>query len=148
MISYADVSTGDAYFSTRTGSDAWDDAESADKEKALNHATRIVDTLNFVGIKADSTQENQFPRHGQTDVPDDIIFATCEIALALLDGVNPELELENLSQTNSGYANVKTTFNRDQLPEHILAGVPSSTAWRHLKPWLHDNRNLKLIRAS
>lgn len=148
MIPYADASTADAYFATRVGSDAWDDAEPTNRDKALAHATRIIDALNIVGVKADSTQENQFPRHGQIDVPEDIIFATCEIALALLDGVNPELELENLSQTASGYANVKTTFDRSQLSEHILAGVPSSAAWRYIKPWLVDNRSIGLTRAS
>lgn len=147
-MSYTDAGGGDAYFATRVGSDAWDSAETTDKDKALAHATRIIDNLNFVGTKADATQENQFPRYGQTDVPNDIIMACCEIALALLDGVNPELEFENLMQTASGYANVKSTFNRDQLPEHILAGVPSVTAWGYLKPWLTDNRNLRLIRAN
>lgn len=147
-MSYTDASGGDAYFATRVGSAAWDDSETADKEKALAHATRIIDNLNFLGIKLDDTQENAFPRHGQTDVPTDIINACCEIALSLLDGVDIELELENLSATSSGYANVKTTFNRDTLPEHILAGVPSSTAWRYLKPWLQDNRSVTLVRVS
>lgn len=147
-MTYTDVSGGDAYFSTRVGSDAWDEAETADKEKALGHATRIIDNLNFLGTKAVETQDNAFPRYGQTDVPTDIVNACCEIALALLDGINPELELENLMQTASGYANVKSTFNRDQLPEHILAGVPSSTAWLYIKPWLKDNRSVNMIRES
>jgi hypothetical protein len=147
-MAYIDASGGDAYMATRVGSDAWDEAETADKDKALGHATRIIDNLNYLGMKAVADQENAFPRHGQTDVPSDVLNACCEIALALLDGVNPELELENLSQVASGYANVKTTFNRDSLPEHILAGVPSSTAWRYLKPWLQDNRSVNMIRVS
>jgi len=145
-MAYADASGGDTYFAARIGSDAWDNSETVDKDKALAHATRIIDTLSFLGSKAESSQENQFPRYGQSDVPTSIIYACCEIALALLDGINPELELENLSQISSGYANVKSTFNRDQLPEHILAGVPSSTAWRLLKPWLVDNRSIVMIR--
>ena len=144
-MAYTDAGTD--YFATRVGSDAWDSAENTDRDKALGHATRIIDSLNFLGQKLDAGQENAFPRFGQTDVPNDIIFACCEIALALLDGINPEFELENLSQTSTKYANVSTTFNRDSLPEHILAGVPSSTAWRYLKPWLQDNRNVTLVRV-
>jgi hypothetical protein len=148
MTPYADVAAGDEYFASRVGSDAWDDSEDSDKIKALGHATRIIDALNILGQKAEADQDNQFPRYGQTDVPVEIINATCEIALALLDGINPELELENLSHTQTGYANVKSTFNRDQLPEHTLAGVPSVTAWRLLKPWLPDNRSVSMVRAS
>ena len=142
---YAD--TGTDYFTTRMGSDAWDNAEDTDKLKALGHATKIINNLNYLGIKADITSEDAFPRYGQTEVPTDIVYACCEIALALLDGVNPELELENLMQTHSGYANVKSTYNRDQLPEHVLAGVPSSTAWRYLKPWLIDGRSIIMNRV-
>lgn len=147
-MAYTDASGGDAYFATRVGSDAWDTAETTDKDKALGHATRIINSLNYQGQKADPAQEDAFPRHGQEDVPSSIIFACCEIALALLDGINPELELENLSLNATNYANVKSTYNRDQLPEHTLAGVPSSTAWRHLKPWLHDNRSMNMVRAN
>lgn len=148
MTPYTDSGTATEYFATRVGSDAWDEAESTDKDKALAHATRIIDALNFLGQKLDPTQENAFPRFGQTEVPADIINACCEIAYALLDGINPELELENLSQTMTNYASVKTTFNRDVLPEHIVAGVPSSVAWRYLKPWLQDSRSIKTVRAS
>lgn len=148
MTPYTDPGTGDIYFATRMGSDAWDNADTVDKTKALGHATMIIDNLNFLGEKLDSTQENQFPRYGQTDTPTDIINACCEIALALLDGINPELEYENLMQTHAGYANVKSTYTRDQLPEHILAGVPSSTAWRFLKPWLADSRSIDMNRVS
>lgn len=144
-MAYTDLGTD--YFTTRMGSEAWDNAEDTDKTKALGHATKIIDNLNYLGQKLETDQENQFPRYGQTDVPSDIVNACCEIALALLDGVNPELEFENLMQTHSGYANVKSTYNRDQLPEHILAGVPSVTAWRYLKPWLADSRSIIMNRV-
>lgn len=145
MSNYVDASGGDEYFASRVGSDAWDDSEPSDKEKALGHATKIIDRLNYAGTPA--TADNAFPRTGYEDVPTEIKDACCEIALALLDGINPELELENLMQVQSGYANLKTTFDRSQLPEHILAGVPSSTAWRLLKPWIVDSRSLKLTRV-
>ena len=148
MTPYADTGGGDAYFATRVGSDAWDEAEVTDKTKALGHATRIIDSLSFMGQKLDPTQENAFPRFGQTDIPEDVLNACYEIAIALLDGINPDLEFENLSQTSTHYANVKTTFNRDTLPEHTVAGVPSPVAWRLLKPWLYDNRSVSTIRAS
>lgn len=147
-MSYIDESGAQDYFATRVGADAWDYSDSAQREKALAHATRIIDNLNLKGQKSTADQDNEFPRLGQSDVPIDITNACCEIALSLLDGVNIELELENLSLVNQAYANVKSTYDRSSLPEHILAGVPSSTAWRFLKPYVIDGRNFNMIRVS
>jgi len=47
------------------------------------------------------------------------------------------------------YGAVKTNYERSQLPiEHIINMVPSSAAWRLLKPFLRDSDALKLSRLS
>jgi hypothetical protein len=148
MAAYATIAEGDTYFSERLNADAWDDASDSDKTKGLAQATKIIDQLNYRGEKASSTQDNQFPRDDDTAVPQDIKDACCEIALALLDGVDPELEADNLRMTSQGYANVRSTYDVVAASEHLLAGVPSITAWRYLKPYLKDANAVDLSRVS
>jgi len=148
MAAYATITEGDTYFSEVLNADAWDDATSANKTKGLAQATKMIDRLNFKGEKTDDDQDNQFPRDADTEVPQDIKDACCEIALALLDGVDPELEFENLRMVSQGYANVRSTYNSEIPAEHINAGIPSVTAWRYLKPYLRDMQAVDLSRVS
>jgi hypothetical protein len=148
MPNYATEAEAQVYFDSRVGSDPWEDASSTDRNKALGHATKIIDRLNFVGCKADSAQENQFPRGTDTTIPQDIKDATSEIALALLDGVDPQLEFENLFMTAQGYGGIRSAFDRSVRQFHLLAGVPSSTAWNFLKPYLRDPLEIGLFRTS
>jgi hypothetical protein len=98
---------------------------------------------------AEASQELEFPRGTDTDVPEAIRRACYEIAFSLLDGKDPELELENLSVSSQGFSSVRTTYNRNQAPlEHIINGVPSAEAWRLLRPFLRDGNHIKLARKS
>lgn len=152
MTPYIDVVDAKEYFMSRVGSEAWDYADDADRLKALNNATKIIDRLAYIGQKSDSTQDHEFPRYDPLttypDVPTAILDATCEIALALLDGVDPQLEFDNLSQSASNYANIKSNFDRTVLPEHIQAGVPSVIGYQLLKPYLSDINSTVLRRVS
>jgi len=165
---YATYAEAQAYFDERLHEVAWSEASQGDREKALIKATRIIDRLNFRGEKtpvyellqtdpeacsadiaaANATQALQFPRGGDTDVPTSIKIACYEITYALLDGIDPELELENLGVTSHGYASVRSTYNRQQNPmEHISAGVPSVEAWRYLVPFLRNPAQLRINRV-
>jgi len=145
---YCTIAEADAYFSGRLNTDAWDDATSGDQVKALVQATRMIDRLNFKGEMTDEDQQFQFPRDDDTLVPEDIKYACSEIALALLDGVDPELEFDNLRMVSQGYANVRSTYDKDSPPQHFVAGIPSVTAWRYLKPYLRDVNAVDLSRVS
>jgi hypothetical protein len=157
------------YFSHRLHEIAWSDATDADREKALIAARGIIDALNYKGEKAvvytllqgntSATQEEiraaeisqplEFPRGADTVVPEAIRIAEYEIAYALLDGKDPEMELENLAIEAMSYSGVKTSYARTGLPtEHTINMVPSSVAWRLLKPFLRDSDSLKLSRLS
>lgn len=118
-----------------------------DKYKALYMATRIIDRLNYIGSKTETDQEHEFPRNGETTVPQDILDACCEIAISLLDGYNDDIEYENQFVQQQKYSNVQTTYNRPAASEHIIAGVPSIVAWRLLKPYLRDPNAVSLSRA-
>jgi len=163
------IAEASEYFAQRLHETAWTNATDADREKALIAARGIIDALNYKGFKAsvytllqanpfasqeqiravEASQPLEFPRGADTGVPEAIRIAEYEIAYALLDGKDPELELENLAVSAMGYGSVKTNYERSQLPiEHIINLVPSSVAWRLLKPFLRDSDAIKLSRLS
>lgn len=165
---YGTVQEATEYFDGQLHKRAWYQAKVSDRPKALATATMLIDTLNFKGRKrtvcellesnphatdaeiraAESAQILEFPRGTDTEVPIDIRIACYEIAHSLLDGKDPELELENLGVSSQGYESVRTTFNRAQLPiEHLINSIPSAIAWRKLRPFLRDGDALKLSRV-
>ena len=166
---YGSLANAVTYFGTRLHTSAWDDASNTDRTKALYMATRYIDRLNYKGQKAavyaliladaeataaeirvaEASQELEFPRDTDTTIPVDIETACYEIVLALLDGVDPDTELENLGVSTYSYAGVRTAYNRDQQPiEHLIHGIPSALAWRYLKPFLRDGRDYALVRVN
>ena len=165
--SYGGVGDAAQYFLTRLNTEAWDESDDLTRQKALIQATRIIDRLNFYGEKADPNQVLQFPRSitnmeidpstglptqpvTTTDltVPQDILYACYEIAIQLLDGVDPDMEVSALAQSSNKISSLQTNYNRSFVEEHIRAGVPSYTAWTYLKSYLVDFRQLTLSRVN
>jgi len=98
---------------------------------------------------AEKSQALEFPRGTDTDVPEAIRVACYEIAHSLLDGKDPEHELENLGVSSHGYSSLRTTYSRGQVPiEHIINGVPNAQAWRLIRPFLRDGDQIRLTRVS
>lgn len=150
MGQYATIQEASAYFATRLHSGLWGATNPTDKNASLISATRIIDRLNYMGDKHDleTPQELEFPRGTDTVVPSDIKIACYEIAFALLDGVDPEMETDNLAVVSEGYSSVRSTYDRNAALPHLAAGVPSMTAWRYLLPYLRDDRSFKMSRVS
>lgn len=144
---YISIETGDNLSLNRLNTSAWDDASDPNKTIAIKMSTVAIDQLNFIGEKVEDDQELEFPRDEDTTIPVGIQQATFEISLALLDGADPELDFASLNQVSSGIANVRATYNRASNPAHIIAGIPSSTAWRYLLPYLRDSRAIKMSRV-
>lgn len=142
MTSYITAADAQDYFDTRISTRAWDIASSTNRDKSLLHATRLIDSIRYIGQKDDSEQEHEFPRDGQTVVPQDVLDACCEIALALLDGVDPDFEYAQLKVVSQGYSSVRTTYDPDMIPEHVVAGIPSATAYKLLKPYILDPQEI------
>jgi hypothetical protein len=166
---YGTLQEANSYFDNRLHESAWYRAKPSDRPKALIAATRILDALNYKGYKhsvhvllasnpnasdeeireQEAAQPLEFPRGEDTEVPEAIRIACYEIAHSLLDGKDPELELENLGIVSQGYESVRTTFSRNQVPiEHIINGVPNALAWRLIRPFLRDDDAIKLARIS
>ena len=120
------------YFYNRLWSTAWEGASDHDKEKALIMASKTIMQLSLMDL---------------TIIPQDLKDASCEIAIALLDGIDPEKEFENLSMVSQGYANIRSTYDRSIRQEHIESGVVSIRAWQLIKPYLDVSKELKLSRV-
>lgn len=152
MVTLVDA---ESYFESKVEAEGWECVEdiseglTADDQKlrALIDATRRISQLRFKGCKADPTQEHPFPRGTDTTVPLDIQYAVCELANALLDGVNDELENENTRLTSHSFSGVRTTYDVSSPPAHIFTGILSIQAWRYLVPYLRDPRQLNIVRA-
>ena len=98
---------------------------------------------------ANASQALEFPRGADTTVPEPIRIAQYELAMSLLDGVDPQLELENLAVTAQGHAEVRTHFERNMVPiEHLINLVPNPLAWSLLKPFLRDDQAIRMSRVS
>lgn len=146
--SYVTLAEAQAYVDEMLNVEMWEDATVQERSKALTMGKKAIDCLNYLGCKTDESQDGQFPRYDDTEVPDDIKFANIEIALALLDGKNPEFEFENLRMVSQGYSNVRSTYDVNTVPEYIVAGIPSMKAWQYLRPYLRDPRSVRVYRES
>ena len=162
---YATLSEAQTYFESRLHSGLWDNSSVIDRTKALVEATAAIDRLRFAGVRhtvyevivADGDenaqlaavldQDLEFPRGSDTEIPQDIKDACCEEAFSRLDGKDPDEELENLAVVSQGYSSVRTTYDRTFTQEHLNAGIVSSRAWRYLKPYLLQARDVKIHRV-
>lgn len=172
MSQYATLEEAQDYFGTRLHSASWDTFTPSDRNAALITATRQIDRLNFVGEKhlafvhrqslddcitpeqekeiaeAGLAQELQFPRGSDEVIPEDIKFACMEIAFELINGKDPQKELENLTIVSQGFSSVRNTQDRSFVHEHLNAGIVSAQAWRYLRPYLRDDHDFKISRVS
>ena len=146
-MGYSDKAHADAHFAMKLNTECWDNADVADQNIALNQATLILDRLCYAGSVSVEGQANEFPRNGDTVVPNDIMIANDEIAFALLDGVDPEVEFANTKVLSQGYSSVRSTYDRQNAPAHVIAGIPSVTAWHYIMPYLNDSRLIDLQRV-
>lgn len=174
---YIDNTDAQAYFDNmRFVTDAWDNASPTQQQKALVEASNRIDRLNFTGLRTadansiaagldpdnpgvtisnvllpsnpSSGQLREFPRNGETVVPQDILAACCEIAYALLDGVDAELEMLNLSTVQHGFAALQETYDPRIVNLAFKHGIPSMTAWNFLLPYLQDPWEIATRRVS
>ena len=153
---YITVAEANEYFNTnRLYKYAWLEATTANKTLALQEATDRIDRLRFSGWMVADDQGLEFPRYydfeegpdGTEEIPASVEYATAEIALALLDGVDPELEFENMNVSSTAYSSVRMSRNMQDIPAHTAAGIPSALAWRYLLPYLSPARPIKLNRV-
>ena len=156
LPSYITWANADIYFGNRLHITVWLGATQAEKTVALVEATQRIDRLRFSGYLVADDQDLEFPRYYDEDegadgtevIPDNIKYAGCELALALLDDADPDMEYENLVNTQYGYGSAKIgNSGQDTIP-HLAAGIPSMTAWRYLQLYLAPAKTVRVRRVS
>lgn len=145
---YGTIVAANLYFDYKLDSDCWDQATVKDREKALIAATRTIEKLNFAGSKHDEDQNLQFPRGNDTVIPIEIEYATYEIAIKFLEGVDNDIEAQSLGIMSESYTGIRTNIDPDFVSEHLRAGIPSIEAWGYLKPFLRDSRQVNIVRVN
>lgn len=136
--SYATLFEAETYFATYYDTESWVAATNDKKQQLLNKSKRILDSLNF-----DPEKIEDFA----SDYAEDVKSACIEIAIVLID-VDPDEAREQLNVTSEAISSVRTSYDRSSQPVHILAGVPSYTAWRLICPYLKDPRTVHLARVT
>jgi len=146
---YGTLQEANDYFGNRLHERVWSKSSPTNRERALWAASLIIDALNFKGDKHSESQWLEFPRDDDTEVPEEIRVTSYEIAHSLLDGKDPDLELEALGIISHSIQDTTTSYSRQQVPiEHIINGVPSEQAWRLLRPFLREDDAIVLSRIS
>jgi hypothetical protein len=110
--SFLDSDAADTYFDNRLNSDAWDDADSTDKDKALITASKELNILSWLGYKATTAQRLAWPRamvinpdsaysqefYSESEIPQRVKDATCEYARELLKAGTTDLTSQDSSR--------------------------------------------------
>ncbi len=131
---YGTEAGADDYMKARWGSEAWADADAADRRQTLVSATRMIDRENWIGQKTVSSQPLEFPRTGLTDkdgnpvdsatVPLAVEEANYELAFALLnDATVQEADNtgSNVKRVKAGSAEVQFFRATDGAPFPTIA---------------------------
>lgn len=147
MSYYGSVTDADNYFNSKLYRDLWFQTDPDNQVRALNDATERIDRLNFAGARTIATQERQWPRDGEDEVPVNIKKATYEIAFQLLDGRDPEVEYNLLRKVDVGVGPTRSTNDTNKIPQHIANGIPSLLAWQYLKPYLRSRTVIQINRS-
>lgn len=121
--SYVTLSNANAYHELSLHAANWNDTTTERREQALVTATRMIDRQNWKGQKTDPAQPLAWPRTGVTrndgstvdpnTLPPELILATYELALALLDNVAVQSQGDTGSNIKSlGAGSAQLSFFR------------------------------------
>jgi hypothetical protein len=138
ITAYVTTEEAEAYFANRLHAESWGETSDADKEKALRQATKKINRQLLKGRKATDTQELDFPRYPDTEVPEAVKEACCEEALALLERGNSQrrkLQQEGVQSFTLG--NMSETYAPGG-----GRGLLSQEAKELLRPWLLGSVNI------
>jgi hypothetical protein len=135
-VLYSTLEDADFYLESVLNTEAWDLSNDKLRTKALGQATKIIQSLNVPTFVS------------YNEVPDDIKAATVEIALKLLDGVDPEAEYKAATVKSMSFDKISQTNMVKEVPLHIIAGVPSVSAFNILRRYMPDLTTVRLARTT
>lgn len=138
-VDEADDIVSDIYYSTDKELELWGKLETKDKEVAIKRATRVINTLPFIGKKyiGSSMPWPRWINYEYTECPYDVKAAV--VAQALKDKMVKESEEYRLMDNNVKTYSIKNasiTFNTDKSNE-LSNGVYISVYQEYLEPWIY-----------
>ena len=145
-VSRADANT---YFATSFNDAAWTALSDAQKDLALQVATRNLETLQWYGTKCESDQALQWPREVAADgscdanvcttIPNQLVEATCELALKL--HANQSIYIDGPETTTTGTFVSKERIGELEVEYDEYDGAKNVSTGPKiivLFPWLKD----------
>lgn len=110
--SYISISDATTYFNESLAyAGVWQSLDPGTQEQALVTATRMLDRQTWQGLPTANPQSLQWPRTGVTDkynqpvdpssVPQNIIYAECELAMAIYSDPTVQTNKDNSSNIKS-----------------------------------------------
>lgn len=133
------------YYTTRLNTGVWTNANESDKLAANTMAGKRIDMLSFIGTRTATTQEHEFPRNDETDIPTIIKEAHAEIVLKFLQGYDSEESANEVTAKKRTFSGVSTTYDTDTPRPWLTTGVMSKTAWELMLPWLSDSTSVRIV---
>tara|TARA_R100001082_G_scaffold29945_1_gene15037 strand:+ start:1123 stop:1644 length:522 start_codon:yes stop_codon:yes gene_type:complete len=147
--SYVARADADTYFATSFNNASWGALSDSQKDLALQVATRNLETLQWYGKKCVTDQSLQWPREiaaeGSTDatvcttLPNQIVEATCELALKLHN--NQSIFISNPESGTTGTFVSKERIGELEVEYEEYDGVKSISSGPKiivLFPWLKE----------
>ena len=145
-VSRADANT---YFATSFNDAAWTALSDAQKDLALQVATRNLETLQWYGTKCLDDQALQWPREVAADgscdatvcttIPNQLVEATCELALKL--HANQSVMIDGPETTTTGTFVSKEKLGELEVEYHEYDGAKNVSTGPKiivLYPWLKE----------
>ena len=133
---YVTLEEADIYLESVMNTEPWDLSTDLIRTKSIKASQKIIEALNTVGTLDEFGEPVAL-----------IKDATIEIALKLLDGVDPETELYNYTIKEMEFDRLKQTNKSGETPLHVIAGVPSVIAFNILRRFMPDITTVRLSRT-
>lgn len=132
--SYISLEEANSYHQLRASFEAWNELDDEQKARRLVSASDFLDhNYRFVGEKADTTQIRQFPRQESSEIPLQVKYAVCELALQSDLNQNPEQKMASvkvgpISVNYENQAAISGSSNRFEYVKTLLSGFLSSSS--------------------
>lgn len=122
--SYLSVADADEIILKQTNSDNWNDATNETKQMLLIQASYAVDgAVKYKGTKTSSTQLLEFPRNGETIIPNNIKFAVALTAMKISnDDIFKNIKVETIAKHTTEY------FAKVEIDDEVMIFLKSLRA--------------------
>lgn len=130
------------YLSSSDERQLWEALSDTDKQILLTRSFDTIESLPFTGRKTSTKQPYAFPRYPDKEVPIEVKYAECELALALsnseaikdLDDYRRMITYGIQSYSIGNFSETLLSYQKNSV--EVLYGLISDTAKRLLNPWL------------